>query len=207
MGVKVYKKLGVLIALLLSIWGATFALNPRIGWKLAEAPFPLKDFFSFSLEEKVPVNIPQSRDTLIQSENARVFNTNDIVIPIREGFPFCETFIGFDLRDNIVLGGNAAADLELTGNSLQLTGISNDESGYMFVDIPFSSLFGLKVSFEFSNFGGSGADGVSFFMFDGSISAGDFQIGGTGGALGYTSVRATANEATLISPGLRGAYL
>ncbi|WP_332910257.1 hypothetical protein [Algoriphagus boritolerans] len=68
------------------------------------------------------------------------------------------------MRDNIVLGGNAAADLELTGNSLQLTGISNDESGYMFVDIPFSSLFGLKVSFEFSNFGGTGADGVSFFL-------------------------------------------
>ncbi|SEF42344.1 PKD domain-containing protein [Algoriphagus boritolerans] len=207
MGVKVYKKIGVLIALLLSIWGISFALNPALTWKLAEAPFPLKDFFSSSLDEKVLVNIPQSRDTLIQSENARVFNTDDIVIPIREGFPFCETFIGFDLRDNIVLGGNAAADLELTGNSLQLTGISNDESGYMFVDIPFSSLFGLKVSFEFSNFGGTGADGVSFFMFDGSISASDFQIGGTGGALGYTSVRATLNEATLISPGLRGAYL
>lgn len=158
-----------------------------------------------SLFERLEVLSLTSLDTIPGASNSRTLA--DIEIPIREGFPFCETFIGTDLRSNIELGGNSAADVQLTGNSLQLTGISNDESGYMFVDIPFSSKFGLKVSFEFSNYGGTGADGISFFMFDGSISAADFEIGGTGGALGYTAVRATANEGTLISPGLKGAYL
>lgn len=207
MGVKVYKKLGILVALLFSIWGIGFAWNSVLIGISPISPIISEKFTNSTPSNKILDKKEQTQDTLIQRDNARVLNPSDIIIPIRVGFPFCETFIGTDLRENIVLGGNSAADVQLTGNSLQLTGLSNDESGYMFVDIPFSSLFGLKVSFEFSDYGGTGADGVSFFMFDGSIDAAGFQIGGTGGALGYTSVRATANEATLISPGLRGAYL
>lgn len=182
---------------LFGIYRAMFALNPDLSPRFFE-------HFWLELKEK-PELLPI--DTLKENQNFRLKNTNYIEIPIREGFPFCETFIGFDLRENIVLGGNSTANVQLTGNGLQLTGISNDESGYMFIDIPFSSKFGLKVSFEFSHFGGNGADGLSFFMFDGSISSSDFQIGGTGGALGYTAVRATSNESTLISPGLKGAYI
>ncbi|TXE08803.1 PKD domain-containing protein [Algoriphagus aquimarinus] len=190
-----YSKLLIFLLIMLSSLGAIFAISP----------FRNNDDRLRQLSERLEALSQVSTDTIPGAGNARTLA--DIEIPIRTGFPFCETFIGTDLRENIVFGGNAAADVRLTGNSLQLTGVSNDESGYMFVDIPFSSVFGLKVSFEFSNYGGSGADGVSFFMFDGSIPVADFSIGGTGGALGYTSVRATANEATLISPGLKGAYL
>jgi len=155
-------------------------------------------------------------------ENQLVFADT---IRIREGFPFCETFIlgpSETLRDNIVFNGSIITDYGppvttipnpnvklLTNRSLQLTSNGTDENGYMFVDIPFSSARGLKVSFEYSGWGGSlrGGDGFSFFMFDGAINAGDFEIGGTGGALGYTAVRDRYNESTLISPGLRGGYL
>ncbi|WP_425639493.1 PKD domain-containing protein [Algoriphagus yeomjeoni] len=190
-----YSKLSIFLLIMLSSLGAIFAISP----------FKSNTDRLNQLSERLEALSLAALDTIPSNGNARTLA--DIEIPIRTGFPFCETFIGTDLRENIEFGGNAAADVKLTGNSLQLTGISNDESGYMFVDIPFSSLFGLKVSFEFSNYGGSGADGVSFFMFDGSIPVADFSIGGTGGALGYTSVRATANEAILISPGLKGAYL
>lgn len=160
-------------------------------------PFPL-------IQESIP-------DTVINSGSLRT--QADIVIPIRTGFPFCETFIGFDPRPNAIWEVDWAPGLNniaaLTGQSLQLTSAGNDQNGYVFVDIPFSSAFGLKVSFEFSSYGGTliGADGFSFFMFDGSITSSDFAIGGTGGALGYTAVRATSNENTLISPGLKGAYI
>src|SRR5690606_25918281 len=103
--------------------------------------------------------------------------------------------------------GNPNPNVKLTGNSLQLTSNGNDENGYVFVDIPFSSAFGLKVSFEFSSYGGTGADGFSFFMFDGNINAFDFEIGGTGGALGYTAARQRFDESALIRKGLKGAYL
>jgi PKD repeat protein len=217
MGVKVYKKLGVLIALLFGIWGVGFALNAILTGIFPLSPLSPKEFFEERGSNKInteptPLSSNENlEDTLITGENLRILNPSDIVIPIRTGFPFCETFIGKLPRENAIWDVDWAPGQNnitaLTGNSLQLTGVSNDESGYMFVDIPFSSLFGLKVSFEFSNFGGNGADGVSFFMFDGSIDAPGFQIGGTGGALGYTAVRETFNEATLISPGLRGAYL
>ena len=190
-----YSKLLFFLLLMLLSVGGIFAFSPFID----------KNDRLSQLEERLEALPQVALDTIIsQGSNARTFA--DIEIPIRTGFPFCETFIGFDPRDNIEFGG-INNTVQLTGNSLQLTSNSQNENGYVFVDIPFSSAFGLKVAFEFSNYGGSGADGVSFFMFDGSISSGDFQIGGTGGALGYTAVRATANEATLISPGLRGAYL
>ncbi|HSF53951.1 MAG TPA: hypothetical protein VLA71_09380, partial [Algoriphagus sp.] len=214
MKVKVYKKTGVLLALLFSIWGAGFALNSMLSGKLPLAPLFFKDFSSSPTAKVQSDSKELLPDTLIQKENARVFNTSDIEIPIRTGFPFCETFIGFDPRPNSIFNGTYQSgvpnpNVKLTGNSLQLTSNGQDENGYVFVDIPFSSAFGLKVSFEFSSWGGTptGADGFSFFMFDGAITAADFEIGGTGGALGYTAVRQRFNENVLVRPGLKGAYV
>lgn len=210
MRVKVYKKLGVLAALLFSIWGVGFALNSVLTGTLPIYPLFEKSTPGAPLLKSADSK-KQNSDTLVQRENARILNPSDIVIPIREGFPFCETFIGFDPRPNAIwdgtlMGGAPNPNVLLTGNSLQLTSNNENENGYVFVDIPFSSAFGLKVSFEFSSWGGTGADGFSFFMFDGSISSAEFEIGGTGGALGYTPVRFGV-ETNLISQGLKGAYL
>lgn len=216
MGVKVYKKIAVFAALLFGVWGVSFALN-----SVLTGIFPTSTWFgadTSSLSLKSDQSKEQTADTLVQRENARILNPSDIVIPIREGFPFCETFIGFDPRPNAIWDVDWASGQNnpnaLTGSSLQLTSNGGDENGYVFVDIPFSSKFGLKVSFEFSAFNGipdpSGrtADGVSFFMFDGAIGASDFSIGGTGGALGYTPIKWPNDNAPIIStPGLKGAYI
>ena len=37
-------------------------------------------------------------------------------------------------------------------------------------------------SFDYASWGGSGADGIAFFLFDGSVS---FDLGADGGSLGY----------------------
>lgn len=190
-----------------------------LGAIFAVAPYKDTDERLLKLTERVEQLTKSSTDTIPSNPNSRLFA--DVVIPIRTGFPFCETFIGNDLRDNIEYGGsiidyttspptpNNNPNVGLTGNSLQLTSAGQDENGYVYVDIPFSSAFGLKVSFEFSSWGGTltGADGFSFFMFDGSITAPEFEIGGTGGALGYTAVRERFDETKLVSSGLKGGYV
>ena len=121
-----------------------------------------------------------------------------MVIP-RDGFPYCEPFTNSTFRQNTVLGG-APIDPVLTAATgenpegqgfLRLTNNNTDQRGYVYVDLPFSSAYGLKFSFEYFMYGGSGADGISVFLFDGNISAADFQIGGWGGSLGYAPINAT----------------
>lgn len=201
MRAKIYLAAGITLIFLLGIYQGMFALNPDFAPQFFEQGF-------FKKVDKENISRP---DTLGANQNFRIQNSNNVIIPIREGFPFCETFIGFDPRPNAIwdgtmMGGAPNPNVKLTGNSLQLTSNGTNENGYVFVDIPFSSAFGLKVSFEFSSWGGSGADGFSFFMFDGSINASTFEIGGTGGALGYTPVR-FGSETNLIAKGLKGAYL
>ena len=195
---KFYLSVFSSILLVFGIFQLLFALNSNSN------AFYLPFFTSKNPE-------PNQQDTLINQNSFRILN--DIAIPIREGFPFCETFIGFDPRPNAIWDGSLMSgapnpNVQLTGDALQLTSNGTDENGYVFVDIPFSSAFGLKVSFEFSSFGGTGADGFSFFMFDGTITAADFDIGGTGGALGYTPVKFPNDDTpTLLTPGLKGAYI
>ncbi|GAB3218842.1 T9SS type B sorting domain-containing protein [Algoriphagus aestuariicola] len=201
MKAKTYIGTSIALALFLGVYQFIFAENPKLSQHL------FADHISI-FSEAAPEN---SLDTVKNESVFRFTNTAEVV-PIRTGFPFCETFIGFDPRPNAIWDGTLAGgapnpNVKLTGNSLQLTSNATDENGYVFVDIPFSSAFGLKVSFEFSSWGGDGADGFSFFMFDGSIDATTFEIGGTGGALGYTATRARFDEENLISPGLKGAYL
>lgn len=211
MRVKVYKKLGVLVALLFSIWGVGFAWTSVLTGIFPISPLTLENY-SFTFSSKISTDSKeQTQDTLVQRDNARVFNTGNIVIPIREGFPFCETFREFDPRPNAIWNVDWAPGANnvnaLTGSSLKLTSSTGqNENGYVFVDIPFSSAFGLKVSFDYYSYGGDGADGFNFFMFDGSITPATFDIGATGGALGYTPLNTLATPSTAV-PGLKGAYL
>ncbi|WP_040490457.1 T9SS C-terminal target domain-containing protein [Indibacter alkaliphilus] len=137
-----------------------------------------------------------------------------VIIP-RDGFPYCEPFTGSGFRQNTVLGGSpnipiltASTPEHVDGQGfLRLTNNNNDQRGYVFVDLPFSSAYGLKFSFEYFMYGGSGADGISVFLFDGNISEADFQIGGWGGSLGYAPINAPTNVPPVILPGLKGGYL
>lgn len=217
MEVKVYKKVGLVIALLLSIWGVGFALNSVLTGILPILPLRIAGFSDpsslniFSQKEKPnqgTVIHESTPDTVINSATIRT--QADIVIPIRSGFPFCEPFTGKSPRPNAIWNVDWAPGQNnldaLTGSSLKLTATGQNENGYVFVDIPFSSAFGLKVSFDYYSYGGDGADGFNFFMFDGSITPATFDIGATGGALGYTPLNTLATPSTAL-PGLKGAYI
>ena len=154
-------------------------------------------------------------------------NAQTVIIP-RDGFPYCEPFTNSTTRANTVFDGvpksafltAGAGDAEGDG-FLQLTDNTTDQRGYVFIDLPFSSAYGIKVSFEYFAFGGINppayADGISFFMFDGDIIPDDkiaplqpneFRIGGLGGSLGYAPWRRNANLTSIPDqPGLRAGYI
>ncbi|WP_293013010.1 PKD domain-containing protein [Mongoliibacter sp.] len=109
------------------------------------------------------------------------------------GFPYCESFQGGSAQSATVVGGSA----QVSEGVLRLTDAAEDQSGYIYVDIPFPSAFGIKASFDYYMYGGSGADGITVFLFDANID--NFSPGGFGGSLGYSPRN---NE-----PGLTGGYL
>ena len=96
------------------------------------------------------------------------------------GFPYCETFQLPGLQARTVFGGNA----QLIQGVLRLTSNETEQKGFVYIDVPFPSSYGLKVEFEYFSYGGSSpGDGFSTFLFDGD--APNFSAGGFGGALGY----------------------
>ena len=97
----------------------------------------------------------------------------------QQGFPYCESFQQAIERKETVLGGHA----KISDGVLRLTDAVGDQSGYVYIDIPFSSSFGVKASFEYFSYGGTGADGLTVFLFDGSTTS--FSPGAFGGSLGY----------------------
>lgn len=109
------------------------------------------------------------------------------------GFPYCETFDSNSTKPSTVFGNDA----QLVNGALRLTSNQLEQRGFVYIDIPFSSTYGIKTSFEYFSYGGDGADGLAFFLFDAAVS--NFSIGGFGGSLGYSK--------SLNNPGLAGAYL
>lgn len=85
--------------------------------------------------------------------------------------PACTTFTGGRSADT---AGNGA---------LRLTDTVNNEHGAIVSNFTFPSSSGIQVTFTTYTYGGTGADGINFFLADGSASP---TIGGTGGSLGYT---------------------
>jgi gliding motility-associated-like protein len=109
------------------------------------------------------------------------------------GFPYCENFEDGSPQSTTVLGGSA----RLVDGVLRLTDAIGNQNGYVYINIPFSSSFGIKCSFEYFSYGGTGADGLVMFLFDANTPV--FSPGGFGGSLGY------ARRNT--EPGLTGAYM
>lgn len=142
-----------------------------------------------------------------------------VVIP-RDGFPYCEPFTNSTTRSNTIFGPPApeqsafltSGSGDPSGNGvLRLTNNDADQRGYIFVDLPFSSSYGIKTSFEYFAYNpwdpseGPG-DGFSFFLFNGNIDASTFEIGGLGGSLGYSPLRYSGGSFAG-GYGLKGAYM
>jgi uncharacterized repeat protein (TIGR01451 family) len=90
-----------------------------------------------------------------------------------------------------VLGGNPAS-AQLTGNGstdpvgsgwLRLTNATTNQTGFAYNTTTFDLSAGLLIQFDYTSWGGSGADGTSVFLFDAGASP--FNIGAFGGSLGY----------------------
>lgn len=110
------------------------------------------------------------------------------------GFPYCESFADQEsVGSKTVFGGSA----RLLDGVLRLTDAQREQNGYVYIDIPFSPAYGIKASFEYFMYGGSGADGLTVFLFDADVQ--NFMIGGFGGAFGY----AQRNN----MPGMTGGFL
>lgn len=117
-------------------------------------------------------------------------------------FPILQTF-GTSTAPDWVLGGSArltSGAPDPTGSGwLRLTDALADQVGFAYYDLPFPSSQGIVVTFDYAAYGGTGGDGISFFLFDGSTT--NFQIGPFGGSLGYAAVP------SLNRPGLSNAYV
>ncbi|MBW4468426.1 MAG: hypothetical protein KME07_23615 [Pegethrix bostrychoides GSE-TBD4-15B] len=74
-----------------------------------------------------------------------------------------------------------------------------NSAGTAFATIP--SAAGISVTFDFYSYGGTGGDGLSFFLVDGTQPL--TRAGGFGGSLGY----APAQTETTVTPGIAGGYL
>ena len=81
---------------------------------------------------------------------------------------------------------------------LQLTPDSGTRSGFAIYNTPVSTSNGLQIKFNMYQYGGNGADGISFFLIDGADSP--TQPGASGGGLGYS------NDST-VTPGIVGGYV
>ncbi len=129
-------------------------------------------------------------------------------------FPYVESFKNSTAR-GVVFGGAPSAFLTAAGSSstggpaidrngdgyLRLTNATTNQKGYVYNTTTFPSTDGLKVEFEYCIYGGNGADGISFFLFD--ATANPFNIGGFGGSLGYAQITTT----NPVSPGVSKGYL
>jgi len=120
-------------------------------------------------------------------------------------FPYFESFKN-KTAPGITFGGDPVAFL--TANSidtdgdgyLRLTSNGQFQKGFIYSDRIFPSTFGLKCDFEYFTYGGNGADGITFFLFDATAVP---SIGSFGGSLGY----AQFSSSLTTTPGVSKGYL
>lgn len=123
-------------------------------------------------------------------------------------FAVVEDFRGGGNPD-IIIGDNA---ILTSGNAdpvnsgwLRLTPAIGNRKGYAYINKSFPATLGVLMDFEYKIWRDvedatySGADGLSIFLFDGSVTSNDFALGGYGGSLGYAKLNS--------EPGLKGGYV
>ena len=101
-------------------------------------------------------------------------------------FPFSETFMG-STAPGWVLGGSTFLTSGVSDPAnqgwLRLTSKNTYQAGYAYYNTPIPTGRGLVITFDYGAWGGTGADGLTFFLFDGTTS--NFTVGASGGSLGY----------------------
>lgn len=114
--------------------------------------------------------------------------------PIQEGFT--NTAFGTSWRH----GGSAELTAKTVAEDgtgwLRLTPAEDNKFGYAYDDDAFPSVDGALVEFEYADWGGTGADGLTFFFFNGNTTEGEFHTGQAGGSLGYAPCHSETNGLT-----------
>ena len=114
-------------------------------------------------------------------------------------FPITEDFRGTTMQPGWVTSGTAALTGPAGGGWMRLTPAVNSSSGSVRLTQSFPSSDGVLAEFDFAIWGGTQADGLAFFLYDGAQNEGSFHLGQLGGSLGYSNCGG--------SPGLSGAYV
>jgi uncharacterized repeat protein (TIGR01451 family) len=79
---------------------------------------------------------------------------------------------------------------------LRLTDNCQSQKGYAIFDTPFSTPQGVSIEFEYKTWGGTHADGLTVFLFDGATASSGFNTGDFGGSLGYANGCTAAGATT-----------
>jgi len=125
-------------------------------------------------------------------------------------FPYNETFRNSTTaKSDVVFGGAKPAFLTATsidteGNGyLRLTDNTGNQKAFVYSNNVFLGTYGLNIEFEYFTYGGTGADGICFFLFDAGVNSSSFNIGGFGGSLGYAQLY----QNKVAYPGVSSGYL
>ncbi|MHC0442842.1 hypothetical protein [Flavobacterium sp. 3-210] len=123
------------------------------------------------------------------------------------GFPYHQSFTSGIKPSEVALpSGPVANSAIFTSTGLQLTPAENFKFGAVFINNKiFNSAVGIKISFNYAIYDGTGADGLSVFLFDAAVNP--VISGSFGGALGYSFRRTNNLFAGNRKEGLSGAYL
>ncbi|MBM3127570.1 MAG: hypothetical protein FJ009_02930 [Chloroflexi bacterium] len=95
-------------------------------------------------------------------------------------------------RNGTASGWNLSGSATLTSGGvdpagagwLRLTSATNDQAGSAIYNTAFSSSDGVRATFTYATYGGSGADGFSFYLIDGATAVPT--LGAAAGSLGYS---------------------
>ncbi len=107
---------------------------------------------------------------------------------------FSESFTGTTAAGWVFDSSVGSTDPYLTANTsdtpgtgwLRLTESLNNQATYALLDTQiFSVNAQISISMDYAFYNGSGADGITFFLVDGGVSAADFSPGAYGGSMGY----------------------
>ncbi|MCC6414352.1 MAG: autotransporter-associated beta strand repeat-containing protein [Opitutaceae bacterium] len=123
-----------------------------------------------------------------------------------------ESFRGTTAAGWVFGGTSGSTDPYLTANTVDTPGdgwlrltenLGNQATYALFDSAIFSVNAQIQIEFDYAfwNSTSTGADGITFFLVDGSIDASSFSPGGYGGSLGY------AQNTAASAPGMPGGYL
>lgn len=102
-----------------------------------------------------------------------------------------------------IIPGCQSPAIDSSGNgALRLTNNTGNQSGFVIYNTSLNELQGLEVVFDMFMYNGSGADGISFFLIDGSYAP--TVAGANGGSLGYAQKSGTG---CCDAPGLVGGFV